>query len=93
MKTVRLQHNAAAEIIPGYALPVEEWYPPEFCARCREAPDEVQTGWRYHPETDAWTPPEAENLAPTEEEDTAAMLIDHEYRLTLLEMGVTNDAV
>ena len=30
---------------------------------------------------------------PTEQEDTDAMLIDHEYRLTLLELGVTDDAV
>ena len=27
------------------------------------------------------------------QEDTDAMLVDHEYRLTLLEMGVTDDAV
>lgn len=26
---------------------------------------------------------------PTEQEDTAAMLVDHEYRLTLLELGLT----
>ncbi len=29
--------------------------------------------------------------APTEEEDRDAMLIDHEYRLTLLELGVTEE--
>ncbi len=32
--------------------------------------------------------PEAEPVA-TEEEDRDAMLIDHEYRLTLLELGIT----
>lgn len=26
---------------------------------------------------------------PTEEDDAAAMLVDHEYRLTLLELGLT----
>ena len=26
---------------------------------------------------------------PSEEEDTAAMLVDHEYRLTLLELGLS----
>ena len=26
---------------------------------------------------------------PTPEEDTASMLVDHEYRLTLLELGLT----
>ena len=32
---------------------------------------------------------EDEETIPTEQEDTAAMLIDHEYRLTLLELGIT----
>lgn len=35
-------------------------------------------------ETYAPPPPE-----PTESEDTAALLVDHEYRLTLLELGIT----
>lgn len=35
------------------------------------------------PETD---PVEVE---PTEADDTAAMLVDHEYRLTMLELGIT----
>ena len=30
-----------------------------------------------------------EATTPTPEEDTAAMLIDHEFRLTLLELGIT----
>ena len=34
--------------------------------------------------------PESE---PTAQEDTDAMLVDHEYRLTLVELGVTSDAV
>lgn len=29
--------------------------------------------------------------APSEAEDTAAMLVDHEYRLTLLELGVAEE--
>lgn len=28
---------------------------------------------------------------PTAEEDTAAMLVDHEYRLTLLELGISEE--
>lgn len=28
---------------------------------------------------------------PTEEEDIAAMTVDHEYRLTLLELGLTEE--
>ena len=30
-----------------------------------------------------------EKIVPSQEEDTAAMLVDHEYRLTLLELGLT----
>ena len=35
--------------------------------------------------------PEPEPIVeePTLEEDTAAMLVDHEFRLTLLELGIT----
>lgn len=41
-----------------------------------------------------WTPgeipePEPVEPEPTEADDTAAMLVDHEYRLTLLELGLT----
>ena len=28
---------------------------------------------------------------PTEEDDVNAMLVDHEYRLTLLELGITEE--
>lgn len=36
------------------------------------------------PDSDSAPDPER-----TEEDDTAAMLVDHEYRLTLLELGLT----
>ena len=45
------------------------------------------------PTVTGWTPrempevPEAE-AEPTAQEDTDAMLVDHEYRITLLELGV-----
>lgn len=45
------------------------------------------------PTVTSWTPrempevPEAE-AEPTAQEDTDTMLVDHEYRLTLLELGV-----
>lgn len=32
--------------------------------------------------------PEPEETEPSEAEDAAALLIDHEYRLTLLELGI-----
>ena len=39
--------------------------------------------------------PEPEPVAepPTPQEDADALLVDHEYRITLLELGVTSDAV
>lgn len=33
--------------------------------------------------------PEQEAEEPSEEDDTAGMLVDHEYRLTLLELGLS----
>lgn len=33
--------------------------------------------------------PEQPKVEPTAQDDTDAMLIDHEYRLTLLELGIT----
>lgn len=41
------------------------------------------------PEPEPEEPIEPEETEPTEEDDTASMLIDHEYRLTLLELGLT----
>lgn len=38
-------------------------------------------------------PEPAPELEPTAQEDNDAMLVDHEYRLTLVELGVTSDAV
>lgn len=38
-------------------------------------------------------PEPAPEPEPTAQEDTDAMLVDHEYRLTLVELGVTSDAV
>lgn len=45
------------------------------------------------PTVTAWEPGtiptvEAVEAEPTEADDTAAMLIDHEYRLTMLELGL-----
>lgn len=50
------------------------------------------------PNTEAWEawraslPEEPEMVdEPTAQDDTDAMLVDHEYRITLLELGVTDD--
>lgn len=37
------------------------------------------------------TVPEPAGQGPSAAEDTAAMLIDHEYRLTLLELGLSGE--
>lgn len=92
MRIVRIDNGIVAEIIPDYALPVEKWYGADFAAKCLEAPDEVEQGWIYRDSVfmrpEPPTPPE-----PTEQEDMAALAVEHEYRLTLLELGVTENAV
>ena len=50
-------------------------------------------GWLYDDRTGTFYPEDevAPSSAPTEEEDTNALLVDHEYRLTLLELGVSKE--
>ena len=50
-------------------------------------------GWLYDDRTGTFYPEDevAPSSAPTEEEDTNALLVDHEYRLTLLELGVSEE--
>ena len=48
----------------------------------------------YTPNVEAWENwkngiPDPTEEEPSEEEDTSAMLIDHEYRLNLLELGLS----
>lgn len=48
----------------------------------------------YAPNVEAWEAwkeslPDPAEEEPSEEEDTAAMLIDHEFRLTMLELGLS----
>ena len=54
-------------------------------------PPERKDGYYYKLKTDlTWEEIKDEYEAePTEEDDTAAMLVDTEYRLTLLELGLT----
>lgn len=89
MKTVRLSGNVVAEIIPDYALPVAKWYNEEFAAQCREAPDEVEQGWVYAEETGQFSPPPPPaDPEPTPDEDRDELIVDLDYRVTILELGV-----
>lgn len=69
MKTVRLNNNIVAEIIPDYALPVNYWYGAEFAAQCVEAPDEVDQRWVYDPETGSFSEPVEPEPTPEPEEE------------------------
>ena len=88
MKTVRLKENKVQEIIPDYALPAEKWYGAAFAAECVEAPDEVEQGWVYDPVSMLFSPAPDHEPEPSLESDLLDMTVDHEYRLTLLELGV-----
>lgn len=60
--------------------------------------DGVDTVVDVQPNTEAWEawqaslpePSEAE-AAPSEQDDVNAMLVDHEYRITLMELGLTEE--
>ncbi|PKM72863.1 MAG: hypothetical protein CVU91_07500 [Firmicutes bacterium HGW-Firmicutes-16] len=70
MKVVRLESNTVVEIIPGYALPVEEWYGEEFASQCIEAPEDVKEGWVHNPDTNTFSGPVT---TPTTEEQIAVL--------------------
>ena len=91
MKWVYLVNNAVHEVIPDYAIPPDEWYGTEFASHCVEALDEVEQGWVYIKSTNMFTkPPSKPEPEPIidPEDDRDSMLIDHEFRLTLIELGV-----
>ena len=80
MKTVRLQNNIVKEIIPLYALPVEEWYGAEFAASCVAAPDEVGERWTYDAETGEFRAPQPqEPPAPPEPTETQQLRADIDF--------------
>ena len=53
--------------------------------KAQEAWDEYETIGRFIPYTEEELLKSAE---PTEQDDTDSMLVDHEFRLTMLELGV-----
>jgi hypothetical protein len=91
MKIARIENNVVVEIIPEYALPVEKWYGTQFASLCKEVPDNVEPNYIYNPETDSYQPPVIKDPPapdPTWNEDVDAMLVDHELRLSMVELGL-----
>jgi len=83
---------------PG--VPIKDRYTAEFLSQCVKVKDAegIEQGMLYNPETGEFSapppPPEPEPWPepiagePSEREDMAALLVDHEYRLTLMELGL-----
>lgn len=69
---------------------MDERYKTESTPVIEDYPQEVKDGDPYHYRyVDGEWIFDPLRREPTEEEDLASLLIDHEYRLTLLELGVT----
>lgn len=89
---IAAQHNGAhrnqtgrfASIPDGWALiPARLTIPDTFPFVEIEVRGKVVTSM-----TAGVVPDTAEEYAPTARDDTDAMLVDHEYRITLLELGI-----
>lgn len=85
-------------------IPIEKRYPPAFVEKLVYVEDatDILAGYVYDPETETFSPPPepeypeetedtVEEITPTAQDDTDAMLVDHEYRLTFLELGLTEE--
>lgn len=104
MQYLRVDENGVVkEVIPEIDetfpnLPIESRYPAAFVSALIAVPDSVEVTLEYvydvnsqtfsQPIYDVSAEPDAEP-EPTAQDDTDAMLVDHEYRITLLELGVT----
>ena len=65
-------------------IKAEQEFIEEYCA---------ENGYAYEAEILPETEPETEEteFEPTAQDDTDAMLVDHEYRITLLELGLAGE--
>lgn len=68
MKIVKLTNNRVSEIIPDYALPVEEYYGQAFADQCVEAPDDIKQRMVYDPETGTFSEPEPDPIPEPDSE-------------------------
>ncbi len=51
----------------------------------------IEDGEDCYTVAEGGTVPEPETPAPAAEDDLAALMVDHEYRITLLELGVAEE--
>lgn len=59
MHVVRLDStDIVAEVIPDYALPVEDWFGEAFAANCMVAPNEVVEGYFFNRATGQFMTPD-----------------------------------
>lgn len=69
-------------------------YAPADQPRVESLPEGDISDYKYVDSEFVYDPlpePEPEPTEPTTEDDLASMAIDHEYRITMLELGVTDD--
>lgn len=89
------------EVDPNFLdIPITERYARTVLSQCIIVPDDTETpiGYVYDSEAGTFSAPPLEPEIPPDQpiipgvpipqQDTDALLVDHEYRLTLLELGV-----
>lgn len=91
MKVVRLSNNIIVEVIPNEALPVEQWYGPQFASQCVEAPDDTPLGWVYDRETSTFVDPTTIVPEPSAEERIAALESELEFTQGVLDAILMGD--
>ena len=87
---IAVQKTRASEDFASNLFEVEEITEEDFLTMPLPAKkvDGVWTKTDEFPEID-YPETEETEMEPSAEEDTAEMLVDHEYRITLLELGIT----
>lgn len=68
-------------------VPTNDMYHPEYLARVTLIPEGTLSGWIYDPTTKSFSQPGSPE--PAAEETMLELLADQEYRLCMIEMGLT----
>lgn len=98
-------NSIVQEIIPDFnsafaTLPISERYPPQFVSHLLYVDDSaaVSEGMRWdgsefvivpEPEPPEYPDVDPATTEPTAQDDTDALMVDHELRITMLELGLT----